>query len=384
MATKGVVIGHIPSNEEFGDHSIGYYTVKLDDGSFVTVEHTSPYYNRTGGFLALPNKGDRVLIDKLSDTADKGTWYYLATIATPGAGKILEKGDVEPQPQLLNSVIGKLGVPQKVILQSPKGNSLILSDDYNESESNVGVFLKTGAGKYFKLSDDKKQNSIVLKTELGPEEEIASISLQGNPVEGSTRQSFSVTIIANNTVELRSLKGDIDLNIVDGKEINIINKSSGANGDHLVLPNGTTIIDPTPGNINIQSTRGDINIVAGPTLEEVILAQSVYAQRRAEWQVASQAAIALGQVPPPEPQLPIFNPIIKLKAQDPLTGGIGAAIDIESDGVVNIRGKLGVNIDTLTPVPNPVNQDGDPLNNVPDVGVLTGNVTIAGRRIDLN
>jgi hypothetical protein len=100
--------------------------------------------------------------------------------------------------------------------------------------------------------------------------------------------------------------------------------------------------------------------------------------------VASQAAIALGQVPPPEPQLPIFNPIIKLKAQDPLTGGIGAAIDIESDGVVNIRGKLGVNIDTLTPVPNPVNQDGDPLNNVPDVGVLTGNVTIAGRRIDLN
>jgi hypothetical protein len=38
----------------------------------------------------------------------------------------------------------------------------------------------------------------------------------------------------------------------------------------------------------------------------------------------------------------------------------------------------------LTPVPNPVNQDGDPLNNVPDVGVLTGNVTIAGRRIDLN
>jgi hypothetical protein len=37
MATKGVVIGHIPSNEEFGDHSIGYYTVKLDDGSFVPL-----------------------------------------------------------------------------------------------------------------------------------------------------------------------------------------------------------------------------------------------------------------------------------------------------------------------------------------------------------
>lgn len=384
MLTKGTVLGHIPSNDEFGQHAIGYYSVKLDDGSIVTVEHTSPYYGRTGGFLSLPTEGDVILLTKLGDGTDKTTWYYVNTIVTPRSGKILSKGDVEPTPAPIDSVIGKLGVPQKVVLQSPKGNSIILSDDYNDTVANVGVFLKTGNGKMFKLSDDPKQNSIVLKSEEGPEEEIASINIQGNVVEGSTRPSFSVTIIANNAIELRSLKGDIDINVVDGKEINIVNKSSGANGDHLVLPNGTTIIDPTPGNINITSTRGDINIVAGPTVEDVVLAQAIYAQRRATWEAQVALAISLGQPPPPEPQVPVYNPVIKLKAQDPLTGGIGAAIDIESDGVVNIRGKLGVNIDTLTPVPNPVNQDGDPTNNVPDVGVLTGNVTIAGRRIDLN
>jgi hypothetical protein len=382
MLKKAVVIGHIPSNDEFGGHEAGYYSAKLEDGSLIMVEHTSPYYGRTSGFLSLPNKGDRILVTKTTDSSDSNTWYYISTIVTPGSGKVFERGDVTDIPNKINDVIGKLGMPQKVILESPKGNKIELSDDYDKSSSNMGIFLKTSGGKSIRLSDDNMP--IVLKTEQGPEQEIASISLQGSPFPGSTRQSYSITLIAHNAVELRSLKGDVNINIVDGKEINIVNKSSGINGNHLVLPDGTTIIDPTPGNINITSTKGDINITAGPTVEEVILAQAIYAERRAVWEVASQLAIATGQLPPPEPQIPIYNPVIKLKAQDPLTGGIGAAIDIESDGVVNIRGKLGVNIDTLTAVPNPLNQDGDPTNNIPDVGVLTGNVTIAGRRIDLN
>lgn len=300
-------------------------------GNLYTIKHTSPYYGVGGGILSMPPETSMILICGIESPIEGLVWYYMSTITSPQfayTNDAKNSPDSPPPDSLappLNSIYGPLnGMANKVAIQSELGNRIELSDDYSDQKNNIGIFLKTPRGKLIKMSDDPLHDSILIRTGEGIAEQFATISLTEKQKPGSTYPSFSIDITAHSNVDITSKKGNITMKVIDGSEINILNTSTGTNA-----------IDPTdqtPGNINITSDRGDINITAGPTF-----------------------------LPPTTTTLPI-TPSINLKS----VGGPLATLNIESDGVVNINGKLGVNITSET------------------FGVPSGPVVVNGSTIDLN
>lgn len=159
-------------------------------------------------------------------------------------------------------------MPQKVVLKNPEGHSISLCQNYDEQKESMenGIHLKTKGGKYIKLEDAPKLNNIIMKVD-DPEDEkndIAFINIQQKSPEGNfeevsaigyTPTAYSIDMAATNPVNIRSFKSDIMINVVNGGQIDIVNNSTGetASDDS----------DTTPGNINITSDKGDINISAG-------------------------------------------------------------------------------------------------------------------------
>ena len=322
---------------------VGYGVIRGVDeveGQVYTIKHTSPYYGVGGGILSLPTENSMILICGVQSSIEGLVWYYMATITSPQvsfaneAKKSPDGGSPFSSP--LASIYGDLNpVPNKVAIQSELGNRIELSDDYSDKKNNIGIFLKTPRGKLVKLSDDPLHDCILIKTGDGEADQMASISLTEKQKPGSTFPAYSINIICNNNMDITSKKGTINMTVIDGSEINITNTSTG------VAAMGP--LDQTPGNINITSDRGDINITAGPTLLQ---------------QLASEAQ---NQIPGQAPELPI-TPAINIKAM----GGPLASLNLDSDGIVNINGRLGVNITSET------------------FGVPSGPVLVNGVTIDLN
>lgn len=299
------------------------------DGNIYTIKHTSPYYGVKGGILSMPPENSIILICGLDSSFEGLTWYYMSTITSPPVAYTNDSknspSSPSPFPAPLNSIYGPLnGLPNKVALQSELGNRIELSDDYNDEKNNIGIYLKTPRGKLIKMSDDPLHDSILIRTGEGEAEQFATISLTQKQKPGSAFPAFSIDISAHSNVNITSKKGTVNMKVIDGSEINIENTSTGTNA--------TSPVDLTPGNINIISDRGDINITAGPSF-----------------------------LPPTTTTLPI-TPAINLKS----VGGPLASLNIESDGIVNINGKLGVNITSET------------------FGVPSGPVVVNGVTIDLN
>lgn len=324
---RATVLAHLPNNEEVGKRAVGFYRAKFADGTIAVVEHTSPYYDRTTGFLALPPENSQILCCKTDDPIQKNTWFYLSTIVTPQFGERFGQGPKEEPP--IGETIGRLGVPQKVVLKGPGDHSLELKHDYDESKMESGVYLKTSGGKLVRLEDGPDKNNIVIKTAESLLGSMASIEIQERTPDGSSRPSYSITLYATGSVNLVSKDSNIAMEIIDGGKIDIVNRSSG-----LMRTSPT---DPTCGSINIKSTNGDINIVAGPEIDPATGAPLV---------VSPAAAISA----------------VNIRS----VGSPTTSLNIHTDGILNLSGKSGVHITGgdlrfgLTGV-SPVRMDGLPI-----------------------
>jgi hypothetical protein len=326
---RAVVQKHIPIDKDDPNSykRIGFYTVLAADGWQGVVEHTSPYYDRTTGFVALPPENSQILICKTDDGIQKNTWYYLSTIVTPQPGERFGSGSDQSRP--IESAIGKLGVPTSVALTGPGEHTIQIKHDYDQTKMESGVYLKTSGGKLVRLEDGPDKNNIVIKTAESLLGSMASIEIQERTPEGSSRPSYSITLYATGSVNLVSKDSNIAMEIIDGGKIDIVNRSSG-----LMR---TSPIDPTCGSINIKSTNGDINIVAGPEIDPATGAPLV---------VSPAAAISA----------------VNIRS----VGSPTTSLNIHTDGILNLSGKSGVHITGgdlrfgLTGV-SPVRMDGLPI-----------------------
>ena len=240
-------LGEVKSNADF--LGVGNLLVETETGTEVWVKYTTPYLSgRSGGFLAIPEIGSRILICKPDNSDD---WFYMSSLPYPSIAEALGEGfETSParnkETGLFDAQMYKArGVPQRVVISSGKGNKLVLSDEYAPDYGNLHTKLESANGKVLVLSDSPGVDSIILRNEEGDR---VKISMSAN----GTSARRSIEIEALGPVNIISRESEVKLHVVDGKEINILNESTGAKRI------GTN--DPTPGNINITSVNADINV----------------------------------------------------------------------------------------------------------------------------
>ena len=248
-------IGEVKNNKDI--FALGGLLVHTELGDPVWVKYTTPYLaGRHGGFIAIPEIGSQVLICKPDNSED---WFYFGSVANPQIGEALGAGyetilprnkeEGLPDPQIYKA----RGVPQRTVYSSAKGNKVVLSDEYAQDYSNLYAKIESSSGKVLILADSPNAgtgagdyvDAIILRNEVGDRIKI-SMSQNG------TSAARSIEIEANGPINIISKESELKLHVVDGKEINILNESTGSRRIGLN--------DPTPGNINITSKNSDINI----------------------------------------------------------------------------------------------------------------------------
>lgn len=243
-----VKVGEIRDNSDITE--TGCLTVQETDfDAPVIVRYTSPYSaGQSGGFIAIPEVGTKVLIIQPDND---NNWFYLTSIHGPTQGHALSNlalvdKDIK-SPLSDDKLYRARGVPMRLSLKTPLGHNLTLSDEYNKDFFNSKVMLESATGKKVELNDSPEIDSVILRNELGDRIKISS------KANGASAPR-SIEIECKGPISIITRESELNLHVVDGKELNIINESTGSK---RAGPN-----DPTPGNINIKTTHGDINIDA--------------------------------------------------------------------------------------------------------------------------
>lgn len=240
-----IQLAEVKSNADILQMGSFYVTNQFHE-SPLKVYYVSPYLNGTdSGLIAIPEVGARVLI--CQPQGETG-WFYLGTTAAFGLGGSLANPNVikKDRGALPDSKVYKAtGVPQRFVWKTPNGNALILSDEGNPGYINSKVELKTGSGKSIKVIDSPKVDAIIIENEHGDRIKLSST---GNDATAPR----SLEIECKGPINIVTRESSLTLQVIDGKELNIINQSTGSKRSG---PN-----DPTPGNINITSEYNDVNV----------------------------------------------------------------------------------------------------------------------------
>jgi len=216
------------------------------DNAKRTIIYTSPFKSGgEGGFVGIPNKGQTILVCK---TTKRDPWYYISTVFSPpkGFGDGTDVSDItHPLDDIDNKVYKARGVPMRTIWATDSGHKITLSDEYNPNYFNKRLDIKSGVGKRLSLLDSPDQDYIVLRNEHHD-----GIKISSEKNEKMAAQS--VEIESRGPQKLICREAQTDIWVTEGRELNIVNNSTGIFKD----PN-----DPQKfGNINIESAQKDINI----------------------------------------------------------------------------------------------------------------------------
>lgn len=225
------------------------FSKKVSENYFM-VRYTSPYWSHeSGGMLAVPQPGSYILIVKSEDTNE---WFYLTSIVEALDPEKSEAIIKNTRNEILDKSSEFRGKPQQIVIQDPKGNALTLSSRYNPDFFDVRAELKSHVGKKLILSDSPTMDAIILRTE---ERE----GMEGYGARLKLTSRGDITSPAN-AAELETVgpqkflckESDMDLLVVDGRELTIRNRSTGLNKN----PG-----EPERyGNVNIESENNDINL----------------------------------------------------------------------------------------------------------------------------
>ena len=239
MILKGTVISSLDEGSS-GKFKAIFPALSQD---IITVTYTSPYYTlNNGGMLAVPEEGSQILAFKDSE----GEIYYLSTI--------LEVPDNDQVDGISDwSVIGDRrvysdrGRPQKVTYANQVGAGLHLTRKFNPSTIVNQVDLKSERGKRVSLNDSPEIDAITIRNEHG---DGILISSDGN----SIHPERSIDIKSVGSQKFVVYQSDITLAVVEGRDINIENYSTGANANS----GGQGRF----GNVNLRSQNADVTLVS--------------------------------------------------------------------------------------------------------------------------
>jgi hypothetical protein len=228
----------------------GIFWARIDEESneVLPVTYVSPYAsNGDGAFIAIPEPGVEILVCKPKE--DSG-WYYLgSTFEAPPSNK---KGGnvisaVKTAIERVLGVYAATGFPMKMAFVGKYGSGLIITDEITKDKQNVKTVLKSITKKKISLVDSPKLDAIYIDTGAG-----SKITLTDNPQNGLVGPPANAVLIeTTGPQKLINAESQTDIVVLDGKEINVLNSSTGFNA----APGSEKF-----GNINLQSDTNDINL----------------------------------------------------------------------------------------------------------------------------
>ena len=206
-----------------------------------------------------PELGAKILIARAA-----GKWFYLGAVPGMPAGPTVSEDRNTPNAavaprtirteELQGEVIpGSLPPNQSKKFSDGKGNSLTFYRQVNDTFNRNSVKLKSAGNKVLELDDSTGVDSIVLKNEHNDFFILTSVPKASKTLP--PRAAILQTLGAQRFINRES---ETDILVHDGKELNLLNNSTGANG-----PEGDGPDADNWGNINLQSRYRDINIFTG-------------------------------------------------------------------------------------------------------------------------
>jgi len=215
------------------------------------------YATPNSGLAMIPEVGDTILICQPDDTGayPEGMWIYVSTLmaAIPDTSIIADRDKLAQNRKVLPDVTmyeGR-GIPQQLLITSPKGNRLLLSDRYNPEFFDVKAELKSSTGKTVQLNDSPKISAIILSNEHNDR-----IKITTDESVNSAAQSIEVECRGPQKHICR--ESQMDVLVFDGTELNVTNTSEGTNAQGGFW-----------GNINVESKNKDVNITVGNNASNV-------------------------------------------------------------------------------------------------------------------
>lgn len=221
------------------------------------VTYVSPYKaDFRGGFVAVPDVGSEVLIAATTSEQDKYAvnWYYMGSVYGDRDSDLDTTGELVQEytrHELPDKEIYKAkDSPDRLLLQDKSGNKVLLSNSSNPEYMSKKAEVQSSLGKTLSLDDGKSDSSMLLN-EHGDGIKISS---------GRTalRGARSIELECPGSQKIISKFSDIELTVVDGREIDIVNASTGDKRDSD--DKDSTGHAGKYGNINISSEHNDINL----------------------------------------------------------------------------------------------------------------------------
>jgi len=208
------------------------------------VTYVSPFrIDFRGGMFAIPGEKTEILI--ANTIGNKARWYYMGSIFGENDTSTEFLLDAKDSGVPDKEVYRARGVPERVLIQDILGNKLVLSNSRNKEYMNLKAEIESSTGKVMSLDDSPKSDSCYFLNEHGDGLKIAS-----RPSE--LRGARSIELECKYQQTIISREAGMDLVIVEGRELDIVNLSTGTNAD---------LNEPEKyGNINIISAENDINL----------------------------------------------------------------------------------------------------------------------------
>jgi hypothetical protein len=212
------------------------------------IFYVSPYAsNSEGGIIAIPEVTTKVLVCSPNGSSE---WYYIGATFDPEPGQVLGSKIPDsvayPISRVDPNTYKARGVPMRMNFKSVDGAGLTISEEYNPEFINKKTELKSTVNKKVTLNDSPAVDSIVMDSGNG-----SRITLSDNPQNQSV-PSRAIQIESVGPQKHINIESQTDIVVVDGKELQLINNSTGAKAP-AGAPNEA-------GNVNIQSKWKDVNV----------------------------------------------------------------------------------------------------------------------------
>ena len=239
-----IFTGIVVSN--YDESNTGKLIVKSESSQTnLEVTYVSPFYfPNGGGVLAIPEVGSKILMFSNDDDANI---YYLGTVIDYPDNPMVG-GKTDWSPIGANRIYSEKNIPQKVMYTNQVGAGLTISRKFLPDYINTKVNLDSEKGKRISLSDSPKSDCVLIRNEHGDGIVITS-------KENDVHADRSIEVKSKGLQQYVSFQSAMNLYVIEGKDINVENFSTGANSNTTAAASGRF------GNINLKSHNADINIV---------------------------------------------------------------------------------------------------------------------------
>ena len=260
-----LAIGTVTSNADItrsGSFSVslGKYDGKLGEVKPVKVRYVTPYGSADAGWISIPTVGSTVLVGWV-DVAmeggqvmeDLGGYFYLGSIyggmsSSKQLVDVLEsQSESEVQgpestrimPPEFDEVYEAKGiVPEKLGLVSVHGDAFTINNRVRvasdagasdglkaEAFNDHRIEMRSGTGKKIKCVDTPTIDAIIITNNAYETDQLVWTNKTS---DGNNHGNNSVWWTTKNRIDIKTYKGNMKLEVLDGKNLEIINSSTGS------------------------------------------------------------------------------------------------------------------------------------------------------------